>query len=251
MTGRHRTLVVTEHDGVAIVTLNRPAERNAIDSTMIAELHTVCSDLETQPRIAILTGGSDGAFAAGADISQLRDRGREDALDGINLNLFSRIRSLPLPTIAAIDGYAIGGGAELSYACDIRIATYRTIFGQPEPQLGIIAGAGAAFRLVRLLGESVAKHILLAGENIDAKKALALGLVHSVVDPDELLSAAMTVAMAMRRSSPIALRMTKLAVDAPESAHPQIDLAIQAMLFTDEEKYRRMDAFLAKRSRPS
>ncbi len=243
----HSTLRIEEHGDHVEVTLNRPDTRNAIDAAMISDLHALCAELERRPRIMILTGGSDGVFAGGADIGQLRDRGRDDALAGINLHLFNRIRALPMPTLAAVDGYALGGGAELSYACDLRIATPRTKFGQPEPGLGIIAGAGATFRLVRLLGESVAKQILLAGEWIDADRALALGLVHSVVDPAGLQDAARALAQKMARTSTVALRMTKLAVDADEAAHPQIDLAIQALLFEDDEKHRRMTDFLERK----
>ncbi|MBM7366949.1 enoyl-CoA hydratase/isomerase family protein [Gordonia hydrophobica] len=230
------------------VTLNRSDTKNAIDAQMIDELHRVCAILERTPQIMILTGGADGVFAGGADIAQLRDRNRDDGLAGINVTLFERIRALPLPTVAAIDGYALGGGAELSYACDVRLATPRTVFGQPEPGLGIIAGAGATFRLVRLLGESVAKQVLLAGEWLDADQALRFGLVQSVVDPTELVAAARGVAEKMGRSSQLALRMTKLAVDAGEGAHPQIELAIQAMLFEDDEKIARMTDFLDRRA---
>lgn len=246
--GRH-SLRVADLDDHVEVTLNRPDTKNAIDAEMVAELHELCGRLERDPRTMILTGGADGVFAGGADIAQLRERRRDDALAGINLNLFNRIRALPMPTIAAVDGYALGGGAELSYACDLRIATPRTKFGQPEPGLGIIAGAGATFRLVRLLGESVAKQVLLAGEWIDADRALATGLVHSVVQPAELQEAARALAEKMGRSSPTALRMTKLAVDADEAAHPQIDLAIQALLFEDDEKFRRMTAFIERKKR--
>ena len=170
-------LRVTESDGVVEITLDRPAERNAIDARMVAELHAVCEELERHPRPAIITGGADGVFAGGADIAELRERGRDDALAGINLRLFDRLRGLPMPTIAAVDGYALGGGAELAYACDLRIGTPRTAFGQPEPRLGIIAGAGATYRLVRLVGESVAKQVLLAGVQISSQRALELGLV--------------------------------------------------------------------------
>jgi enoyl-CoA hydratase len=240
-------LRVTESDGVVEITLDRPTERNAIDARMVAELHAVCEELERHPRPTIITGGADGVFAGGADIAQLRERGRDDALAGINLRLFDRLRGLPMPTIAAIDGYALGGGAELAYACDLRIATPRTVFGQPEPRLGIIAGAGATHRLVRLVGESVAKQVLLAGVQISSQRALELGLVCSVVESSQLLEAARQLAAQMLRSSGIALRMTKLAVDAAPEAHPQIDLAIQAMLFEDDEKYRRMSEFLNRR----
>lgn len=243
---RVNALRVTERDGVVEIELCRPAERNAINVEMVAELHEVCQDLEQDPRLAIITGGSDGVFAGGADIAQLRERGRDDALAGINLKLFDRIRALPMPTIAAVDGYALGGGAELTYACDLRIATPRAVFGQPEPRLGIIAGAGATYRLVRLVGESVAKHVLLAGDRITAQRAVEIGLVHSIVEPSQLLVAARQLAERMLGNSPIALRMTKLAVDAAPEAHPQIDLAIQAVLFDDAEKHRRMGEFLNK-----
>ncbi len=243
-------LRITESDGVLEVVLDRPAQRNAIDAGMVAELHAVCDELESRPRPAIITGGADGMFVGGADIAQLRDRGRDDALAGINLRLFDRLRALPMPTIAAIDGLALGGGAELAYACDLRIATPRAGFGQPEPRLGIIAGAGATYRLMRLVGESVAKQVLLAGVQISAARALELGLVHSVVEPSQLLEAARHLAAQMLQSSAIALRMTKLAVDAAPEAHPQIDLAIQAMLFEDAEKYRRMSEFLDRRKHP-
>jgi enoyl-CoA hydratase len=237
-------LRITESDGVVEVILDRPAQRNAIDARMVAELHALCEELERRPRAAIISGGADGVFVGGADIAQLRDRGRDDALAGINLRLFDRLRALPMPTIAAVDGYALGGGAELAYACDLRMVTPRTAFGQPEPRLGIIAGAGATYRLVRLVGESVAKQVLLGGVQISAARAFELGLAHSVVEPSQLLEAARQLAAQMLQSSAIALRMTKLAVDAAPEAHPQIDLAIQAMLFEDDEKYRRMSEFL-------
>lgn len=243
-----QTLIFDESRDHVEVTLNKPATKNAIDAEMIDERHRVCATLERDPRIMLLTGGSDGVFAGGADIAQLRDRRRDDALAGINVNLFERIRALPMPTVAAIDGYALGGGAELSYACDIRVATPRTVFGQPEPGLGIIAGAGATFRLVRLLGESVAKQVLLSGEWLDAERALHTGLVQSVVDPTDLLDSARAIVAKMGRSSHLALRMTKLAVDSGEAAHPQIELAIQALLFEDEEKIARMTAFLDRRA---
>lgn len=245
------TLRIEDYDTHVEVTLNRPEAKNAIDAAMVDELHELCAQLERSPRILILTGGDQGVFAGGADIGQLRDRGRDDALAGINISLFERIHRLPLPTIAAIDGYALGGGAELTYACDLRIATGRTVFGQPEPGLGIIAGAGAAFRLVRLVGESTAKRLLLAGDWIDAEQAERVGLVRTVVEPAELLDTARRLAAGMARSSQIALRMTKLAVDADAGAHPQIDLAAQALLFEDPDKHRRMTAFLNKKSKKS
>ena len=142
----------------------------------------VCAELEAEPKVLILTGGTSGVFAGGADIAELLQRRRNDALAGINLRLFERIRALLIPTVAAVDGWALGGGAGFAYARDLRIATVRAKFGQPEPRLGILAGAGAAFGLVRLLGESVAKQVLLRGRTLDANDALRMGLVSEVVD---------------------------------------------------------------------
>ncbi|MDI2130055.1 enoyl-CoA hydratase/isomerase family protein [Yinghuangia seranimata] len=245
----YRTLDVTEASDRVVVRLDRPAERNAISREMVDELHAVCGRLEKEPRALLLTGGDQGVFAGGADIAELRERGRLDALDGINLRLFERIRALPMPTVAAIDGYALGGGAELAYACDLRIASDRAVFGQPEPQLGILPGAGATWRLVRLLGESVAKQILLAGRRLDAEEALRCGLVIDVVPADGLLAAADALLDRVLRSSALALRLTKMAVDAPEGAHPSFELAAQAVLFEDEEKRERMTAFLERRAK--
>jgi enoyl-CoA hydratase len=233
-----------------MVTLDRPDKRNAIDADMVAALHRVCDRLEREPRLLLLTGGTAGIFAAGADIAQLRDRSRLDALAAINSALFARIRALPLPTLAALDGPALGGGAELAYACDLRVCSARTVFGQPEVRLGIIAGAGATHRLPTLVGEAWAKELLFTGRRVDAAEAQRIGLVNRVVDdPADLLDAAHRLLDEIAKASPLALRLTKLAVDAPAGAHPQLDLVSQAVLFEDEEKRRRMTEFLERRNR--
>jgi enoyl-CoA hydratase/carnithine racemase len=240
-------LNVEDRDDRIIVTLNRPAKRNAIDAELVDALHTVCATLEREPRLLLLTG-SDGVFAAGADIEQLRARGRLDALAAINMGLFERIRRLPMPSLAAIDGPALGGGAELAYACDLRICTPRAFFGQPEVRLGIVAGAGACFRLPALVGEGLAKELLFTGRRVEAPEALAIRLVNRVVaTPDELLPAAHAVLDEIAQASPLAVRLTKLAVDAPAGAHPHLDLVSQAVLFEDDEKRARMTAFLERR----
>ena len=132
------------HDRV-VAALDRPATRNAIDQELVDALHALCAELEDEPRVLIVTG-EGGVFASGADIAQLRDRRAEDARRGINTTAFQRIRRLPMPVIAAIDGWALGGGAELAYAADIRIATPEARLGNPETGLGIIAAAGATWR---------------------------------------------------------------------------------------------------------
>lgn len=239
---------VEERDDRVVVTLDRPAKRNAIDLDVVERLHEVCAALERDPKLMLLTGGADGVFAAGADIAQLRDRGRLDALAAINMGLFERIRRLPMPTVAAVDGPALGGGAELAYACDLRVCTARSFFGQPEVRLGIIAGAGACFRLPALVGEGMAKEMLFTGRRVKADEAYAIRLVNRVVDaPAELLSVAHALLDDVAAGSALAVRLTKQAVDAPAAAHPQLDLASQAILFEDEEKRTRMTAFLRRR----
>jgi enoyl-CoA hydratase len=244
-------LTVTETDDRLVVTLARPERRNAIDAELVDALHAVCARLESDPRMLLLTGGEDGVFAGGADIAELRERGRLDALAAINQGLFARLLRLPMPTLAAVDGPALGGGAELAYACDLRICTTRTFFGQPEVRLGIIAGAGATYRLPRLVGEGLAKELLFTGRRMPAEEALAVRLVSRVVEPGELLTTAHGVLDQVGKGSPLALRLTKAAVDAPESAHPAVELLSQAVLFEDDEKRARMGAWLERRQAKS
>ena len=237
------TLTVEERADRLVVTLCRPSARNAIDAAMVRELHGVCARLEDDPKLLLLTGDG-GTFAAGADIGELRARGRDQALQGINSRLFDRIARLPLPTVAAVDGYALGGGAELAYACDLRLASPTAVFGNPEPGLGILAAAGACWRLRDLVGASVAKQVLLAGRRLDADDALRCGLVAEVVPAGDLLGRAHALLDRMARSGPLALRLTKLVADAP-GGHPVADDLAQAILFESADKRERMDAFLA------
>jgi enoyl-CoA hydratase len=239
------TIAVTERDDRVVVVLDRPEAKNAINAAMIEELHTVCAELERRPRPLLLTG-RDGVFAAGADIGELLERGRDQALAGINSRLFDRIARLPQPTVAAIDGYALGGGAELAYACDIRLASPTAVFGNPEPGLGILAAAGACWRLGELVGRSVAKQVLLAGRMLEAADAERFGLVAEVVPAEDLLDRAHGLLDRMARSAPAALRLTKLVLDA-DGPHPLADDLAQAVLFETEDKRDRMRRFLERR----
>ena len=239
-------LLIERHSDRTIIRLNRPEVRNAIDQSMVDALHAVCAELEAEPKVAILTGTS-GVFAAGADISQLRNRRRDDALAGINSKIFSRIQELPMPVIALIEGFALGGGAELAFAADFRIGTPSTKIGNPETGLGILAAAGAAWRLRELVGEPRAKEILLAGRTLQADEAKAIGLLNDVVDPEDLELAGQALADRIASFAPLAVRLSKSAFHAPREAHPLIDNVAQAVLFETDEKFARMDAFLSKR----
>lgn len=230
-----------------IARLDRPDRKNAINSVMVAELHALLDRLEEEPRTLIITGGQDGTFAAGADIEEVSRRGWREALGALNVRAFERIRRAPMPVVAAIDGHAIGGGAELAYAADIRIASDRAVFGNPETRLGILAGAGACYRLPALVGESLAKEMLLAGRQLDASAALAAGLVSRVVPAAELMSTAHGVADAIADGSATAVRLTKAVIDSPPGSHPTVDVLRQAVLFESDEKKLRMQAFLNRR----
>ncbi|GAA3929176.1 enoyl-CoA hydratase/isomerase family protein [Microbacterium soli] len=231
-------------------TLNRPAKRNAIDQDMIDALHALCAELEAEPRTLIITGGGT-VFASGADIAQLRDRDAGDARKAINATAFIRINELPMPVIAAVSGYALGGGAELAYAADLRIASPTLKIGNPETGLGIMAAAGATWRLPEIVGSARASELLLTGRILDADEALAWGLVSSIHPADELLVAAHAMADRIAANDALATRHTKRALRAPRTQHPDIERELQAELFDSAEKHRRMTAFLERRRKAS
>ena len=244
-----QTIEVTRSADRVVVRLNRPAARNAITQQMVDELHRVCAELEVEPRILIITG-SDGVFASGADIAELRERTSVDARKGINTMLFLRIADLAMPVIAAIDGPALGAGAELAYAADFRIGTPRTRIGNPETGLGIIAAAGALWRLPELVGEPLAKEVLLAGRILGAEDALAARLLTRVVEPEELLAASHAFADEIAAKSVAATIQTKALLRGDRGRHPQADLEAQAALFDSDEKRDRMTAFLQRKKSP-
>ncbi len=244
---KFHTLLVEERTDRVVVLLNRPEVRNAIDQQMVDELHAVCAALEQEPKVLIIAG-MDGVFASGADIAQLRERRRDDALQGINSTIFVRIAKLPLPVIAALDGYCLGGGAELAYAADFRIGTSSVRMGNPETGLGILAAAGASWRLKELVGEPVAKQVLLAGKILTAEEALAVNLITEIHDAPELMDAAHSLADRITRQDPLAVRITKSVFHAPAEAHPVIDQLAQGILFESEAKFDRMQQFLDRKT---
>jgi enoyl-CoA hydratase/carnithine racemase len=233
------------------VWLNRPAAKNAIDLATVDALHVVFDAVEREPRFVILTGGADGVFASGADLRDLRDRRAPEALRAPTARAYERLAQVPLPTVAAIDGYALGGGLELAMACDFRIASRRASFGQPEVRLGVLAGGGGTWRLAQLVGTSIARQMLMLGRRLDADEALERGLVDQVVDdPAELMPAAHAMVDKMAKAAPLALRLTKLALSIPASAHPTFDYTAQGLLFEHGEHVSRIDAFLGDQSGP-
>jgi enoyl-CoA hydratase len=241
------SVLEVEHTASAVIArLNRPHVRNAIDQETVDALHELCAELEQRPQTLIITG-SDGVFASGADIAQLRERRAADALKGINATVFVRITELPMPVIAAIDGYALGGGAELAYAADIRVGTPSLKIGNPETGLGIIASAGASWRLKDLVGEPLALEMLLTGRVMHADEALTVRLVSALHPAETLMDAAAAIADRIARNDAVATRYTKQVFHAPRAEHPRVDSEAQAVLFESPEKVRRMTEFLERK----
>lgn len=251
----YKTILVDVEEHLAVVTFNRPEKRNAIDQTMVNELHDALDGLVADGVVhaCVFTGAGEKAFVGGADIAQLRERKAGDALQTINAALFNKIEALPFPTVAAVRGYCLGGGCELSMCCDLRVAGEGARFGQPEVALGIIPAAGGTQRLPRLVGLGRAKDLVLTGRIIDADEALGMGLVNRVVPDDEVLDAAKELAGQILSNGPLAVRLAKLNLNNSARTGQDSGLLLeqitQAVLFESEEKHERMTAFLERRKK--
>jgi enoyl-CoA hydratase len=241
------TIEVRDEGHVRWIGLDRPDKRNAIDQAMAEDFAAALDDARRQPCVLIVHSTTPGIFAAGADIAELRDRDADAALLAINAGLFERLEAHRWPTIALVDGAALGGGCELALACDFRLATERAVFGQPELSLGILAGAGGNWRLAQLAGLGTARRMLYAGARLDAGEALRAGLVDEVAA--DVTAAGRDLAATIAKRSWRALELTKLALRSQRQATTTFDLAAQALLFGTEDKYERMTAFLERKPR--
>jgi enoyl-CoA hydratase/carnithine racemase len=249
MTSGDRAGVVTERRGAAfLVGLDRPGKRNAIDQATVDRLHDALDEAARgDPCIVVVHSTTPGMFVAGADIAELIERRADDAFRAINAGLFERLEAHRWPTIAAVDGPALGGGCELALACDLRVASTRARFGQPEVGLGIIAGAGGNWRLAQLVGLGAARRLLYLGEIVDAAAAHDMGLVDAVHEPADVLPAALELVERIARQSWRALELTKLALRQHRPATTLFDVTAQALLFEGDDKRARMQAFLDRR----
>jgi enoyl-CoA hydratase len=255
MTTPYQTMLLSISDRLAVVTINRPDKLNALNARCKAELRELFTGFRTNQEVdvVILTGAGDKAFVAGTDIGELtnldQETGKEFASGG--QAVFDLIQHLGKPVIAAVNGYALGGGCELALACHIRIASDKAKFGQPEVSLGIIPGYGGTQRLTRLIGSGRSAEMILTGNQIDAQEALRLGLVNRVVPHPELLSTAESIAKTILTKGQLAIRMALKAINISMEMPLSEGLAVEAALFGEccstEDFKEGVRAFLEKR----
>ncbi|HEY0950063.1 enoyl-CoA hydratase/isomerase family protein [Nocardioides sp.] len=250
----YETLLVDTDDRVAIITLNRPDVRNAINAQVQADLRAALGELRDDDSVGIvvITGAGEKAFAAGADIGQLQHYDLHAGLTSSMQRLYDELEAFEKPTIAAVNGYALGGGCELAMACDLRIAAATARFGLPETNLSVLPGAGGTQRMSRLVGEGLAIDLILTGRMLDAGEALRAGLVTRVTEPDQLLATARQVAAAILAKGPLAVRLAKLVIrtgmDADRRTGLVVEQLAQSLLYTTADKREGAESFLAKRT---
>jgi len=245
---------VQKEERIAYITIDRPEVRNALNADTLEEIVASLTELENDPNVGciVFTGAGDKSFAAGADIKQLTKRTAMDALTTKGMQqVYDLIESCEKPTIAMINGYALGGGCELAMACDIRIASTNAKLGLPELNLSIIPGAGGTQRLARIVGKGKALEMILTGKIISAEEALQVGLVSEAVAPEELKAKTEEYASQILAKGPLAVKLAKLAVNMGTETDIKTGLMIeklsQAILFNSEDKNEGTNAFLEKR----
>lgn len=251
----YETLLVEVAERIAVITLNRPRALNALNAQVFAELRGVVEKLasDREARAVIITGSGEKAFAAGGDIAFMQPLTAQESREFVLAvkETLLRLENLPQPTIAAINGMALGGGCELAMTCDLRIAEEHAILGQPEINLGIIPGAGGTQRLPRLVGMTRAKELVLLGEPINAQEAYRIGLVNMVVPRGAALEKAKEVARKLMAKSPVALKMAKASLNVGAQLDLNSALAYEiecfSHLFSTEDQKEGMRAFLEKR----
>ena len=251
----YETLLFEKRDGIAFLTINRPEKLNALNQKVMKEIHDCFENLKNddEVRAVILTGSGEKAFVAGADINELAVQapigGRETSLSG--QRTLDLIENLGKPVIAAVNGFALGGGCELAMACTLRIASENARLGQPEVKLGIIPGYAGTQRLPRLVGKGRAMELILTGDPIPAQEAYRIGLVNQVVAQKDLLATAEALARKMMANGPVALRLAMEAVNHGMEMTQEEGQFLEATLFglccTTEDKNEGTRAFLEKR----
>ncbi len=251
----YRNLLFEKEGSIGLLTINRPQVLNALNRETMTEISQVVGKIATDPEVAVLiiTGAGEKSFVAGADISEMRTL---SALEGRAWSKFSQatfnaIENLPQPVIAAVNGYALGGGCELAMSCDIRIASDKAKFGQPEVLLGVVAAFAGTQRLPRLVGKGRAKELLFTGDQIDAAEACRIGLVNKVVPAGELLTAAKELAAKIISRGPVAVQLCKAAVneglDMDLESAQAYEAEVFGLCFATADQKEGMNAFVEKR----
>ncbi len=252
----YNNIILEKNDNIAVIKINRPKALNALNSDTLKELNSVIDEVSKDEDVyVVLLTGEGKAFVAGADISEMQ---KLNSLQGrgfgtLGNKVFRKLEMLEKPVIAAVNGFALGGGCELSMACDIRIASSKAKFAQPEAGLGITPGFGGTQRLARLVGEGMAKQLIYTCEMINAEEALRIGLVNKVVEPENLLQEAMDMATKIAKNAPIAVRMCKSAIN--KGMQMDIDSGVMyeaevfGLCFSTEDQKEGMTAFLEKRDK--
>lgn len=242
------------NEGVLTYIINRPEALNAINRQVLVEINDlILNQNYDEVRCVIFRGFGNKAFVAGADINEMLNMSKDEAKEFsiFGNSVFDKISKIEVPTIAVINGFALGGGCELAMACDFRICTYKSIFGQPETSLGIIPGFGGTQRLSRLIGVSKAKEMIFSGRRISAIEAKEIGLINLVCEEDALEDAVISFTKPMLQNAPIAIRKAKEAIDGGLSKRIEDGLLFEAEkfanTFTTEDQIEGMSAFLEKR----
>ncbi|QEA39375.1 enoyl-CoA hydratase/isomerase family protein [Pistricoccus aurantiacus] len=245
----------SEDAGIMRLTLNRPKALNALNSDLIKALDETLDELEARRdlRAVLITGAGEKSFVAGADISEMRDKTPEEAriFAGQALATVKRLERLPVPVVALVNGFCLGGGCELALACDWAVASDNAVFGQPEVGLGVIPGFGGTQRLPRRVGPAMALDLITTGRKIDANEALRIGLVNRVVPQGELESVAEEITKQLKGNGPQAVRAAKQAVhdgmDQDLDSALALETSLFALCFASEEQSEGMGAFVEKR----
>ena len=245
-------------DNVAVITINRPEALNALNSAVLDELNAVIDGIDVNVvRAVVLTGAGEKSFVAGADIGEMSTltKAEGEAFGKKGNDVFRKLETLPVPVIAAVNGFALGGGCELSMSCDIRICSDNAMFGQPEVGLGITPGFGGTQRLARTVGVGMAKQLIYTARNIKADEALRIGLVNAVYPQAELMDEALKMAAAIAGNAPIAVRNCKKAINDGLQVDMDKALVIEEKLFGDcfetEDQKAGMGNFLKKKDDPT
>lgn len=242
----------TASTGVAVLGINRPEALNALSRTIIDEMNTAITEIERREDIRVLILYSRGNFAAGADIKNMVELSPKEARAFSFVHVMNRIRKLEVPTIAAIEGYALGGGLELALTCDLRLSSKSAILGFPEINLGIMPGAGGTIAAPKLIGEAMAKELIFTGRSLRGEEAERIGLVNRAVEDDKLFEEANKLAEKLAAKAPIALKTAKRSIAAgleaaDMSAGLETELDLWSGLFSTEDQKEGMSAFIEKR----